>query len=324
MTITASSLEALRTAPNLEALYRELDPMDLTPGWIPREKPLLSPQPITDVRVNHWQYSQVKAALDAAGRLINTQLAERRNLVLLNSPEGAGVSTVRTLVGAYQMILPGEKARSHRHAPHALRVIIDARGSFSVVDGEKTPMESGDVVLTPGWCWHGHGHDGDQPAYWFDGLDVPLTWQLEPMFYEDHPATYEPVTSVVRESPFRFTWESIQRGLEAASPDAEGCFAKRIQLEAPSMPTIGLFVQRLDGGQATRRYRATAHQIFVVMEGRGESTIEGQTLAWSRGDSFAVPVWHGIEHRAGVDATLFAMSDEPLMRYAKYWRFQAD
>jgi gentisate 1,2-dioxygenase len=40
-------------------------------------------------------------------------------------------------------------------------------------------METGDVVTTPGWCWHG------QPAYWFDGLDVPLTHLLEPMFYEE-------------------------------------------------------------------------------------------------------------------------------------------
>jgi gentisate 1,2-dioxygenase len=53
-------------------------------------------------------------------------------------------------------------------------VIIEARGAYSTVDGEKTPMETGDVVLTPGWCWHEHGHDGDEPAYWFDGLDVPL------------------------------------------------------------------------------------------------------------------------------------------------------
>ena len=48
-------------------------------------------------------------------------------------------------------------------------------------------MESGDIVLTPGWHWHGHGHDGQEQAYWFDGLDVPLTHLLEPMFFEDHP-----------------------------------------------------------------------------------------------------------------------------------------
>ena len=31
-----------------------------------------------------WSYAQAKGALDAAGRLINTELAKRRNLVLHN------------------------------------------------------------------------------------------------------------------------------------------------------------------------------------------------------------------------------------------------
>ena len=80
---------------------------------------------------------------------------------------------------------------------HALRVIIDAKGAFSTVNGEKMPMETGDVVLTPGGCWHGHGHDGDRAAYWFDGLDVPVTHLLEPMFFEEHPDKYEKIARVV-------------------------------------------------------------------------------------------------------------------------------
>ncbi len=44
--------------------------------------------------------------------------------------------------------------------------------------GEKTPIEMGDVVLTPGWCWHELGDDGDVPAYWLDGLDVPFARTL--------------------------------------------------------------------------------------------------------------------------------------------------
>ena len=92
-------------------------------------------------------------------------LAERRNLVMRNPAPNPGFETSRTLVAAYQMILPGEHAPSHRHSSHALRVIIDGKGSYSIVDGDKTPMETGDVVLTPGWCWHGHGHDGtNQPT----------------------------------------------------------------------------------------------------------------------------------------------------------------
>jgi gentisate 1,2-dioxygenase len=105
--------------------------------------------------------------------------------------------------------LPGEIAPSHRHSSHALRVIIDGKDAYSIVNGQKIPMDTGDVVLTPGWCWHGHGHDGDQPAYWFDGLDVPLTQLLEPMFYEEHPGKYQPVEGIATSSPFRFARDSI-------------------------------------------------------------------------------------------------------------------
>ena len=161
--------------------------MNFTPGWVPRKKPILWGEPRPEFVPAHWTYEDAKAGLDAAGRLIDVTLAERRNLVMRNPTPNAVFETSRTLVCAYQMILPGEHAPSHRHSSHALRVIIDAKGSYSVVDGEKTPMETGDVVLTPGWCWHGHGHDGDEPAYWFDGLDVPLTHLLEPMFFQEHP-----------------------------------------------------------------------------------------------------------------------------------------
>ena len=118
-----------------------------------------------------------------------------------NPAPGTNFETTRTLVCAYQMILPGEVAPSHRHSSHALRVIVDGKGSFSIVNGQKMPMETGDVVLTPGWCWHGHGHDGSAPAYWFDGLDVPLTHLLEPMFYQEYPQKYENVERVVASSP---------------------------------------------------------------------------------------------------------------------------
>jgi gentisate 1,2-dioxygenase len=158
-----------------------------------------------------------KPVLDAAGRLIDVSLAERRNLVLCNPIPSNDFATTRTLVYAYQMILPGEVARSHRHASHALRVILDAKGSFSVVNGEKTPMEIGDVVLTPGWCWHGHGHDGEKPAYWLDGLDVPLIHLLEPMFFEDHPDQHERIVSVAATSPFRFTRDTIACALDQAT-----------------------------------------------------------------------------------------------------------
>jgi len=48
------------------------------------------------------------------------------------------------------MVLPGEAARSHRHTPNALRLVVDAApGNYTVVNGKKLPMRPGDVLLTP-------------------------------------------------------------------------------------------------------------------------------------------------------------------------------
>lgn len=319
------AIERTRRAPSLETLYAELARLDLTAGWLRRQRPILWREPKSVFPPAQWRYDESKAALDAAGRLIDVALAERRNLPLRAPVADNDFATLRTLVCAYQMILPGEKAPSHRHAPHALRVIIEAEGAYSIVEGEKTPMETGDVVLTPGWHWHSHGHDGDQPAYWFDGLDVPLTHLLEPMFYEEHPDSraYEAAARPVTSSPFRFTRAWIARSLDAARPDAEGFHGRRITLPAPSMPTMGLAVERLDRGSRTRRYRSTANACLCVMEGSGSSTIAGKTMAWQRGDVFTVPCWSWQEHQADSDAMLFTMSDEPLMRFSAYWRFEA-
>jgi gentisate 1,2-dioxygenase len=315
---------SMRDVATLEALYEEAARVGFTPGWVPRKKPILWAEPKSEFVPAHWRWQDAKAGLDAAGRLIDVSLAERRNLVMRNPAEGANFETTRTLVCAYQMILPGEQAPTHRHSSHALRVIIDGKGSFSTVNGEKMPMETGDVVLTPGWCWHGHGHDGSAPAYWFDGLDVPLTHLLEPMFYEEHPDRHAKVERVVTDSPFRFTRAAIARGLDAAKPDAEGFHGPRIALAAPDMPPMALAMERLPASTKTRRYRSTANSIFLVTEGAGESTIGGRRFAWQRGDTFVAPSWTRVEHRAGADATLFTLTDEPLMRFCNYYRFDAD
>ncbi|MBV9236919.1 MAG: cupin domain-containing protein [Xanthobacteraceae bacterium] len=307
----------------LESLYEAVDGANFTPGWIPRNKPVLWPEPRPQFLPAHWSYTDAKAGLDAGGRLIDVALAERRNLIMRNPAPIAGFETSRTLVAAYQMILPGEHAPSHRHSSHALRVIIDGKGSYSIVDGEKTPMETGDVVLTPGWCWHGHGHDGDRPAYWFDGLDVPLTHLLEPMFFEEHPQKYQQIERVAQTSPYRFRREDIARRLDAAAPDPERFHGARVTLEAPMMPSMGLEMERLVSGTRTRRYRTTANSIFHVVEGSGESTVGSQRFAWSRGDTFVAPGWHAVGHQATSDAQLFVLSDERLLRFSHYYRFEA-
>lgn len=316
------ALDELRNLPSLDALQAALGARNMTPGWIKREKPILWPEMKSVFVPAHWRYAEAKAAMQAAGRLIGTDLAERRNFVMRNPIPGNDIATLRTLICAYQSIMPAEKARSHRHAPHALRVILESRGSYSIVEGEKTPMESGDIVLTPGWHWHGHGHDGTEQAFWFDGLDVPLTQLLEPMFLEDHPEHWEHVHSVVDKSPMRFAWADTLAALDAAPADRDGHFGTTIALPAPTMPTITLKVHKWPGGWRNRPYRHSVNSIYVAMQGQGTATIGDRRFAWSFGDTIAAPAWNRIDFQPEAETVMFEMSDEQLMKWAKYHRFE--
>ena len=290
---------------SLEELYSLLAPMNVGPGWN-KPAPSLWDEPRKTFAPAHWRYDQAKAALDAAGRLINTELAERRNLILFNPVPGNNYATTRTLLAAYQMILPREKARSHRHTPNALRLVVDAEpGAYTIVNGIKLFMAPGDVMLTPNWHWHGHGNESDTPAYWIDFLDTPLIHALEPMFFEPHPQVYEPVAQIASASPMRFSWEETLRRLADAT---------EIELGNPAMTTIGLYMMRLTAEIPTKTSRTTANNIYAVAKGSGTSFIDGETFQWLRGDVIAVPAWRPHSHRASEDAILLRVSDEPLLK----------
>jgi gentisate 1,2-dioxygenase len=308
------SREDLAQSGSLEELYGKLNLVGLGPGWN-KPTPSLWDEPRKTFVPYRWRYTQGKAALDAAGRLINTELAERRNLILFNPVPGNDYATTRTLLAAYQMILPQEKARSHRHTPNALRLIIDAEeGAYTIVDGVKLPMRPGDVLLTPNWCWHGHGNESSAPAYWIDFLDTPLIHALEPMFFEPHPEAYEPVAQIAAESPMRFAWEDSMRRLQHSVQTPSGRYGTQIRLGDPAMATIALSMMRLPTGIETESHRTTANNIYAVAQGSGVSVIDGESFAWSRGDVIAVPAWRPHSHCARDDAILLRVSDEPLLQ----------
>lgn len=313
MPVAASMQDELSGVETLDELYPKLDARNIGSGWN-KPEPSLWEGPRKNFLPHRWSWQDGKAALDAAGRLIGTDLAERRNLILYNPVEGNTYATVRTLITAYQMILPGETARSHRHTGNALRFILEGEGSYTVVQGERLQMRPNDVLLTPNWNWHGHGSDADGPCYWMDCLDVPLVHMLEPMFYEPHPKGFETDIVEPNESPFIFTWDSVQASLDKTSPDPEERHGRRVELGSPAVDSIALYMQRHEGGSRTRRYRTTINHIFCVAEGTGVTEVDGEELAWQRGDMIAVPAWRPFEHRIESDATLFCMTDTPVLR----------
>src|SRR4029077_2442161 len=81
------------------------------------------------------------------------------------------------------------------------------------------------------------------------------------------------------------------------------------------------------GASASRHQHAalsqTANTIFHVTQGTGETTIGDRRFSWQPGDTLAAPGWYAINHLATSDAQLFVLSDEPLLRFSNYYRFEA-
>ena len=127
-----------------------------------------------------WRYADVRPRLLKAGELTPIEKAERRVLVLANP--GLGLDNMQATPSIYlglQLILPQESAPNHKHSPTAVRFVVEGEGGFTMVEGERLPMEPGDLILTPSGMWHEHAHAGSGPVIWLDALDLPLLYALE-------------------------------------------------------------------------------------------------------------------------------------------------
>jgi gentisate 1,2-dioxygenase len=147
------------------------------------------------VQPAHWSYQEMRPLLLEAGARISAEQAERRVLVLENPGLRGASQITQSLYAGLQLIMPGEIARSHRHQASALRFVLESRGGFTAVEGERATMEAGDFILTPSWTWHDHGSpaDSDGPTIWLDGLDIPLVNSLSGSFAEHYPAEQQPL-----------------------------------------------------------------------------------------------------------------------------------
>ena len=305
-------------AGSMERLYELLEATGMGPGWNKPESSLW-PLPKKSFVPAHWKYALAKPALDAAGLYVDTELAERRNLILFNPAAGDRYATARTMIAAYQLVMANETARSHRHSPNAMRLVVDARpGVYTVVEGKKIPMVPGDVLLTPNWCWHGHQNESDGSAYWIDFLDAPLVHLLGPMFFEQHPGGLERAVEVDGHSPMRFAFADVRRRMDSATETQPG--RRELRIGPPHLDTMAVYVSRLEAGRDFTAERATANSIFAVIEGHGQSVVDGQEFEWRRGDVYVVPSWHRHTFQAVETSYVLRVTDEPVMQKFNWLR----
>ncbi len=299
-----------------------------------------------------WRWAELRPFVHRAGELIGTDEAERRVVTLLNPGLCGEVAITGTLYAGLQLILPGEIARSHRHTAAALRLIVEGHGAYTAVDGEKTLMNPGDLVLTPSWTWHDHGNESAEPMVWMDGLDLPLVNQLDAMFFEPYPDERQVLSKPVDGSQAKYGSGALvptyERHLAAHSPLLNYTYARTratlasiaahdtgsphdgVILEyvnprtgGPVMPTMGCHVQWLAPGAATEPHRHTSSVAYHVIEGEGYSLVGDERLDWQAKDVFCVPSWYPHRHVNALGtkpAVLFSFTDAPVLRAVGLYR----
>ncbi len=345
---TQASEHGISLTTERDAFRREIEQWQMGPLW-EIYRAVLTREPRLREIPYMWRWEVVRPRLLRAGELITALEAERRVLMFLNPKNPARIGATATLYAAAQLILPGETARAHRHSPAALRFLIEGRGAYTSVEGEKIFMEPGDLILTPSGQWHDHGNEGNDPVMWLDGLDIPFTAFLNSMFLEDGAELHQAVTLPATHSEtlygralfpadgsagsrlsqpgaaspvLAYRWGAAREALELMrrSQPSDPFDGHLLRYANPAtggeaLPTMGCRIQLLPKGLHTRAHRHTISTVYHVAEGSGWSVINGVRFDWQKGDTFAVPTWCWHEHAAETaDAVLFSITDEPILR----------
>ena len=305
--------------PQLEQYYRELDAEALGALWtVANEIEPWHPQPKSVPML--WKWKRIERLVRRAPELVSAEKAARRVVMLVNPGRKEWSAAVGLLYTGVQVMNPGEFTSAHRHQASALRFIMEGRGAYTVVDGEKMTLGARDLVLTPNGTWHDHGVDaGGTQCVWQDGLDIPLMNALDANFYEVHPDTVQkPANPLPREgwsrpySPqMKYSWDSAYTALK----ESNGILEYTNPLTGgPIMPTIGARLELLKSNETTKPRRHTGSAIYQVARGRGWSLIDGKRFEWEEKDIFCLPSWSLHSHGASEEAVLFSFNDFPAMK----------
>jgi gentisate 1,2-dioxygenase len=283
--------------------YTHLKELSLSPGWA-RPEPSMWPSPQPKFKPAVWRFADAKKALDASHNMVPADQTERRNLIMVNPIEGNTYATTRHLVAAYQCVMPGDRARTHRHSAAALRLVLHGKeGVYTIVNGARIDMLPGEVLLTPAFCWHGHANETGETGYWIDFLDIPFIQLSEAMFFEPYPqGGLQDVTST-GETPMR---------IPSRAALGEGSDAKTVEIAKGIMPTIALNFIRQPKGGSMQMPKTTANAIYAVVSGKARFLADNFDTTAGIGDVVAMPCWHAHTIEAPQDTVVLKVSDDPI------------
>ena len=342
-------------SPELRALYKGFEQENLIPLWT-QLGDLMPIHPKSKAVPHVWKWDKLLPLAEKSGELVPVgRGGERRAIGLANPGLAPNAYVSPTMWAAIQYLGPRETAPEHRHSQNAFRFVVDGEGVWTVVNGDPVRMSRGDSLLTPGWNFHGHHNDTDQPMAWIDGLDIPFSQQMDVGFFEFgsdtvtdyatpnyssgerlwcHPGL-RPLSQLQNtvSSPIgAYRWEFTDRALaEQLLLEDEGVPATvapghaAIRYVNPTtggdvMPTIRCEFHRLREGVETAVRQDVGSTVFQVFEGRGAVVLNGVTHKLDKGDMFVVPSWITWSLQAETQFDLFRFSDAPIMERLDFMR----
>ncbi|AEE47114.1 cupin domain-containing protein [Cellulomonas fimi] len=341
-------MDGTADTPELARLYEDFAAISTSPLWTQRDDLMpMAPSPRAVPYV--WRWKQLFDIAKRSGALVPVGRGGERRAIGLANPGLPGTAyATPTLWCAIQYLGRHETAPEHRHAQNAFRFVIEGEGVWTVVNGDPVAMRRGDLLLTPGWHFHGHHNDTDQPMAWIDGLDVPLSHYTDVGFFEfgSERVTDEASPSVSRNerlwahpglrplseleartsSPLMaYRWEHTDRALtEQLALEDEGQPATVEQGHAairyvnPTtggdvMPTLRAEFHRLRPGASTPPRHEVGSSVWQVFEGAGIVTLGGEEHSLEKGDLFVVPSWTSWSLAAESQLDLFRFNDGPVI-----------
>lgn len=333
----------LGTLEDLPVDYRQaLTAQNLVPLW-PSLRAVLPPgQPGPRTQPTMWPYESLRPLLMKAGELTPIEKAERRVLVLANP--GHGLEKMQASSSIYlgmQLLLPGEWAPAHRHTPNAVRMIVEGEGAYTTVNGEKCPMQRGDLILTPTGLWHEHGHDGEKPVVWLDVLDLPLVYYIEASYaVEGEKQELKPgqrdrayLRGGVVPSPvftrgtdaypmLRYPWAEVRAALEALAverPDIEAVQVAYVDPEDGSdcQNILGFSALMLRPGETLALPARSPAMVFHVIDGGATVSVDAATFTLAEADTCCAPGFSRVtlkNRSTDEPAFVFIADESPLHR----------